>query len=381
MQNLVIYRRYRPQKFADVVGQDHVVRVLQGALEAERIPHAYIFAGPRGTGKTTVARIFAKALNCQKRVTGNGQRVEPCDACGSCVETREGRSLDLIEIDAASNRGIDDIRELREGIRFTPTRGGYKIYIIDEFHMLTKEAFNALLKTLEEPPEHAIFILATTEIAKVPDTIVSRALTFDFHLLSEGEIVGKLERILKNEGMTVQREALGEIARSAAGSFRDAESLLEHLFLLGNKNVSYEEAKEILGFADFHVVLNLAERIFSGDTKGALEFFNEAYEKGEDVDSLLVLLVEWVRKLLFYRVDEGLLPLIARDLSEDHVEILKKHAMLTTAQQFAKIQALLMEKDAELKRTSFPQLVVELAIVEIGEILRAAKKYIKDIGE
>ncbi|MDO8516088.1 MAG: DNA polymerase III subunit gamma/tau, partial [bacterium] len=208
---MVIYRKYRPQNFSQIVGQEHIVRMLQGALVSDHTPHAYIFTGPRGTGKTTTARIFAKALNCEK---SRGKRNnEPCTKCQSCTEIAEGRSLDLMEIDAASNRGIDDIRELRDGIRYSPTGGGYKVYIIDEFHQLSKDAFHALLKTLEEPPAHAIFILATTELSKVPDTILSRALRFDFRLFSEEEIIKELSRIAKLEGMDVEREAFAAIAK------------------------------------------------------------------------------------------------------------------------------------------------------------------------
>ncbi len=367
MQNLVIYRKYRPQLFSQVVGQNHVVRTLQGALKADHVPHAYIFTGPRGTGKTTLARIFAKALNCGKK------DIEPCNECQSCTEITEARSLDLIEIDAASNRGIDDIRELREGIKFAPMHGKYKVYIVDEFHMLTKEAFNALLKTLEEPPAHAVFILATTEIAKVPDTILSRALRFDFRLLTHEEIIGELERILKKEGMTVQAEALSEIAHSATGSLRDAETLLEQLFLIGKKNISYEEAKDILGFADFHAALELASAILHGKSADALSLFSQACEKGEDMEMMLGILCEWIRKLLLWNIDEKLEPLITKGLSPDHLEMLRMHAGLVPLPLLAKIQALLMDKDIELKRSSFPRLVFELAIVEIGELLKTKK--------
>jgi DNA polymerase III subunit gamma/tau len=375
MQNLVIYRKYRPQKFAEVVGQEHVVRTLQGALKADHVPHAYIFTGPRGTGKTTLARIFAKSLNCEKR-SRDGKRentVEPCGTCRSCTETTEGRSLDLIEIDAASNRGIDDIRELREGIKFAPMNGGFKVYLIDEFHMLTKEAFNALLKTLEEPPAHAIFILASTEVSKVPDTILSRALRFDFRLLTQEEVTMELERILKKEGLTVQREAIAAIAKSSGGSMRDAETLLEQLFLLGKKNISYEDAKDILGFADFHAVLELSELMLGGKIADAIEYFNAQYEKGEDIEMMLSLLCEWVRKLMLVRLDPKLEQLVAGDLSPDHLEILRRHSALQTVQTFAKIQQLLMEKEMELKRTSFPQLLVELAIIEVADVVTPKK--------
>ena len=379
MAHFVLYRKYRPQQFAHVVGQEHVVRTLQGALKAATPPHAYIFTGPRGTGKTTLARIFAKALNCagrnNQRPSTNDQRpekssVEPCNTCQSCTEITEGRSLDLVEIDAASNRGIDDIRELRDGIKFAPMGGGYKVYIVDEFHMLTREAFNALLKTLEEPPAHAIFILATTEISKVPDTILSRALRFDFRLLTEQEITGELERICAQEGMSVQKEAMFEIARAAAGSLRDAETLLEQLRLLGKKHVPYEDAKDVLGFVDFHVSVELVGLMLEGKTASALAYFGNAYERGEDIEALLRLVMEWMRKLLLVRIDASLMGLVARDLSPDHAELLKTHAAKASPQVLAKLQALCMEKELELKRTSFPRLAFELAIVEAGEIFK-----------
>jgi DNA polymerase-3 subunit gamma/tau len=241
--SLVLYRKYRPQVFADVVGQEHIVQTLTNAVSSGIISHAYLFSGPRGSGKTTVARLLAKSLNCQNRKEGE---FEPCNKCSSCLEIMENRSLDLLEIDAASHRGIDEMRELRDGIKFAPAKSKYKIFIIDESHQLTKEAANALLKTLEEPPSHAIFILATTEIHKMIPTIISRCQRFDFRRLTLPEIVKKLEFVAKKEGVKTDKAALELIALSAAGSIRDAESILgQVLSYQGAQEIKTETIKEI----------------------------------------------------------------------------------------------------------------------------------------
>jgi DNA polymerase-3 subunit gamma/tau len=244
MGNLVLYRKYRPKRFAEIVGQEHVVRTLTNAIASGMVSHAYLFAGPRGCGKTTIARLLAKAVNCKNRKEGEA---EPCNQCDSCLEINQGNAMDLIEIDAASNRGIDEIRDLRDGIRFVPTKSKYKVFIIDESHQLTREAANALLKTLEEPPSHAIFVLATTEVHKMIPTIVSRCQRFDFRRLKVPEIIGRLETILEKEKINFEKEALNLIALAASGSIRDAESLLDEVVSFsGKERVVKKEIVETL---------------------------------------------------------------------------------------------------------------------------------------
>src|SRR3989344_1256513 len=266
-EHVVLYRKYRPQTFADVVGQSHVVTTLKNALTQNRVAHAYLFIGPRGTGKTTVARLLAKTLNCTGRKSTDP---EPCNKCENCLEVLQGRALDLLEIDAASNRGIDEIRALRESVQFHPTKGGYKVYLIDEAHMLTKDAANAFLKTLEEPPPHVVFILATTESQKLLPTIISRTQRFDFRRLSLGEIEGRLEYLVKEEKLKAEKEALRTIAMEADGSIRDAESLLGQIIALGGTSITLETVEKLLGLFSHSRIKEFVDRMLEKDMQEAL---------------------------------------------------------------------------------------------------------------
>jgi DNA polymerase-3 subunit gamma/tau len=268
-----MYRRYRPRKISEVAGQEPVSDVIKNAAKAGKLSHAYLFYGPRGCGKTSVARILAKLANCEKRKSDTKFREtgEPCNECERCREIDEGRSLDVVEIDAASNRGIDEIRELKEGARLTPAYSERKVFIIDEAHQLTKEAFNALLKILEEPPAHVMFILATTEYDKLPATIVSRTQRFAFRRAPVGKITEKLKKIAEAENIKISDEAIEVIASAAEGSFRDAESLFEQIVTMEDEEITLAEAERILGKAGSGKAQALADRIINGDLAGSLE--------------------------------------------------------------------------------------------------------------
>ncbi|MFN4201087.1 MAG: DNA polymerase III subunit gamma/tau, partial [Fervidobacterium gondwanense] len=255
-----LYRKYRPSTFREIVGQGHIKKLLKNALEKRTLSHAYIFAGPRGTGKTTTARILAKSLNCEKNQFG-----EPCNECASCKSIDNGSHLDVVELDAASNRGIDEIRKIRDGVNFTPVMGKYKVYIIDEVHMLTREAFNALLKTLEEPPEHILFVLATTNPEKIPPTIISRCHVLEFRNISKEDIVQRLKEVCESEGFDVTEEALEKISKKAAGGLRDALSILEQVVRYAGGEVTSEVVEEALGYVSEDVLMRFLDALFSGD--------------------------------------------------------------------------------------------------------------------
>ena len=288
-----LYRRWRPGRFGDFVGQSHVVVTLSNAIAAGRMAHAYLFTGPRGTGKTSIAKIFAKALNCEAP-----QGAEPCDHCPNCLRIDEGSFLDVFEIDAASNRGIDEIRDLREKVKFSPAEGKYKIYIIDEVHMLTTEAFNALLKTLEEPPKFVLFILATTEAHKIPATILSRCQRFDFKRFTVTEIKGRLEMIVKAEGVKASPAALELIAIHAEGGMRDAVGLLEQSLAHSEGSLEETNVRAILGLIDQEEIVRLAQTIKERDTKAALEILNSLTLGGKDLYQFGRSLVSYLRELL-----------------------------------------------------------------------------------
>jgi len=374
MNNLVIYRKYRPQNFSEVIGQEHIVRTLTNALKMGRVAHAYLFTGPRGCGKTTVARLLAKAVNCEKtEVESDSQKgvllpnYEPCNQCSACHEINQGRALDLIEIDAASNRGIDEIRELRDGIKFSPNKLKYKVFIIDEVHQLTKEAFNALLKTLEEPPAHAIFILATTEIHKVPATIISRCQKFDFHKVPLDKIVGRLGWIAGQEKVKIAKEALELIALNGDGSIRDSESLLGQVMSMEDANITLKEVQDILGAIDIGAVGQLIDFLAEKQSGEAIAHINHIADEGHDLVQYAKSLVGYLRKMLVLKVDPRLAKLVAAELTKEQTAGIIRQGEKFSPADLIKIVRLFIEAENEVKRADFPQLPLELAIVECCE--------------
>lgn len=363
MTNLVLYRKYRPKTFAEVVGQEHVVQTLTNAISTGMVSHAYLFSGPRGSGKTTLARLLAKAVNCYNR---NEKEAEPCNQCSSCNEINEGRAIDLIEIDAASNRGIDEIRELRDGIRFSPTKSKYKVFIIDESHQLSKDAANALLKTLEEPPSHAIFILATTEIHKMIPTIVSRCQRFDFRKLTLPEIVGKLEWIAKKEKAKIEKPALELITLNSGGSARDAEGLLDQVLTFGSTKT--EDIKELLGMVDTDLVSQLVGFLSEKQGAKAIEFLNKILEKGKDPQEFAKALINYLRQGLILKISPDLQnPIVAGLTSEEQKKLLDLTANFSEA-DLRRILKLFLDAETKMKYSPIPQLPLELAIIESCEI-------------
>ncbi|KAF2955048.1 DNA polymerase III subunit gamma/tau [Marinitoga sp. 38H-ov] len=286
---LTLYRKYRPVTFTELIGQEHVKKYFQKSIEKNEISHAYIFSGPRGTGKTTTARILSKILNCENPINYN-----PCNKCNNCVSINDGSFMDVIELDAASNRGIDEIRKIRDAANFRPVSGKYKVYIIDEFHMLTKEAFNALLKTLEEPPEHVIFILATTNLEKVPETIVSRAQVLQFKNISEQEITEHIINISKKENRNISYEAAKIIARKAKGGARDALSLLEQVLKFTDNEISKEDVINILGLFDEKFILDFINSLKNNNTEKLLEISNDIFNEGKEIESFLEETLEFL---------------------------------------------------------------------------------------
>ncbi|MDD4923329.1 MAG: DNA polymerase III subunit gamma/tau [Dehalococcoidales bacterium] len=296
MESQVFYRKWRPQTLAEVAGQEHVTQTLLNALSSGHISHAYLFCGPRGTGKTSTGRILSKAVNC----TSNGKG-EPCNTCEMCTAITEGRAMDVIEIDAASNRGIDEIRNLRERVNYAPGKARYKIYIIDEFHMLTKEASNALLKTLEEPPSCVIFILATTEAHKVLPTIMSRCQRFDFRRISQNDIAEKLNQICDSEGIKIEREALNVLAKNSTGSLRDAENLLEKLSTHYGSDINLNQVRDMLGITGNERIKELVEHIVNANITGGIKTINAINSDGFDLKQLNRELIAYLRGLLLLK--------------------------------------------------------------------------------
>jgi len=363
--SLAIYRKYRPKSFAEFIGQEEVVEILKTAAKADKIGHAYLFYGPRGSGKTTAARLLAKVANCEKRQNDPKFRAlgEPCNECRACLGIDAGRVLDVIELDAASNRGIDEIRNLKEGIKLSPSSLRFKVFIIDEAHQLTKEAFNALLKTLEEPPAHAIFILATTEYDKLPQTIVSRTQRFNFRRLNMRQILEKLNLIVKAEKMKISEAALEIIAASAEGSFRDAESLLEQIISL-TAEADEKNVEQILGKVGSKKTAKLSELILSAGLEPALEFLGEINEAGYNLVQLNHDLIHYLRRVLVLYFDPKMEEYFRDELTGDELEEMKKQSRLIKPEKHIPLLRSLIRAYGEMRYSPFAIVPLEVAIIE-----------------
>src|SRR5438876_3213921 len=364
MSYQVIARKYRPQRFSDVVGQEHVTQTLANAIKLKRTAHAYLFCGPRGTGKTTIARIFAKCLNCT-----DGPKPDFDDDDPRCREIAEGRSLDVIEIDGASHRGIEEIRELRDTVKYAPATSKFKIYIIDEVHMLTKEAFNALLKTLEEPPAHVKFMFATTEAEKVLPTILSRCQRFDLRRIPTGLIVRHLAQIAAKEKVKVDEAALSAIARGADGAMRDAESALDQLISFCDDKVEESDVLSMFGLTARGQILALARAILAGEIETALRGLDELARHGKDLARLLSDLLHHFRNLLVFQVAKGDLALL--DVSEAEGASLAEQAPTLSSDALTRIMEVLTDCETRLRDVASKKILIEVALLKAIEARNA----------
>ena len=371
MEYLVLARKFRPQAFDDVAGQEPVVRTLVNAIGQGRIGHAFLFSGPRGVGKTSVARILAKSLNCEQ-----GPTATPCNKCANCKEITDGNSMDVREIDGASNRGIDEIRELRENVKFAPAASKYKIYIIDEVHMLTREAFNALLKTLEEPPGHVIFIFATTENHKVPATILSRCQCYDFRRISLSEIATNLGRLAAAEGITVSPTALSWIAEAGDGSMRDAQSIFDQIISYAGLTVSDDDVEDILGLADRKYLYRLSEAIMARNAGVCLMILEEAYLAGIDMKHFYSMLLKHFRNLLLVKIAAD--GISSFDIAPEQAEKLKNQTQNVSHETLQRYLDILLNEADSLRRSQEVRMKIETVLVRmaylesvlpVGEIL------------
>jgi len=361
MSYIIFALKYRPKNLDEVIGQDHITTTLKNSILSGRLSQAYLFSGPKGVGKTSVARILAKSLNCQK-----GQTIHPCEVCPACKEISEGRSLDVLEIDGASNRGIDEVRQLRENVKFSPTRGKFKIYIIDEVHMLTQEAFNALLKTLEEPPAHVKFIFATTHPHKVIPTVLSRCQRFDFHRILVKDIIKQLEKIAKLENLDVESDVLFSIAKNVDGSLRDAISVLEQLISFSNGKVTLNDLSSILGIIEEETLWQMTDRIIKKDLEGALRLLDLLIEQGKDINNFIERFIEYFRNLMIIKVSKDSNPLFL-DLSEDSYERLKSQSQNITLEKILFCVNILLDTKEAMKRFELYRIPIEFTLAKLTQ--------------
>jgi DNA polymerase-3 subunit gamma/tau len=359
-------RKYRPGTFDDVIGQPHVVQTLMNAVSTKRVAHAYLFSGTRGVGKTTVARIFAKALNCAQGPTSH-----PCDICENCREIALGNSVDVIEIDGASNTSVDDVREIRENVKFAPFRGQFRVYIIDEVHMLSNSAFNALLKTLEEPPAHAVFIFATTEIHKIPVTILSRCQHYNFRRIARSEIIHRLRHVAAQDQLTLEERSFLALARASEGSMRDALSLLDQAIAYGGKAISHADLELLLGAVPQELVQELVRAILTQDSPAALASLASLLDRGHDLRAFCADVVEHIRNLLVASVVPS--PTELRSLietSEEDLTQLSSDAKTVPPEQLQELLAIFIQAEDSLRFSTHPRFVMETAAVRATRLLR-----------
>jgi DNA polymerase-3 subunit gamma/tau len=355
MAYLALYREWRPRTFGEIIGQEHITRTLKNAVKAGRVGHAYLFCGTRGTGKTTTAKVLAKALNCSRE-----EEAEPCNCCDSCVAITEGLSVDVIEIDAASNRGIDEIRDLREKVKFAPSGGRFRVYIIDEVHMLTNEAFNALLKTLEEPPRHVVFILATTEPHKVPLTILSRCQRFDFKRIVPADMIRRLKEVASGAHLEVEEEALRLFARAAVGGLRDALSILDQGAAFGGMKITAGDVHKILGTVRTEALAKMAGCLAAGDAGAALRLLNELAGEGKDLRLFAREMASYLRALLLDKISPGA---AVEEAWEDEAGMSARAADFTEERLLYAVQVI-TAAEQEMKMSTLPGIVLELALVK-----------------